>query len=254
VTSGGQVRVSADSGGGLSAGVAVPISTVRLTPGGTFRQMAGRPADFVVDKASQVVNTNDIDPSTVHLTWKGPRDLSAACWVGRDGDALLLRFDVTDDRHRQPYHGSELWKGDAVQAAVAVPGRDGHLEFAVARGDDGRAVNHVWLAPKGTTGREAHQRIEVKIDDLPGKGGGEGGGLSYQVRIPFDVLKLDDATLGRGVRLSFVAHDLDEDRQGAAREGWIQLSEGIAREKDTAYFPMVRLVPAVPGRQGAGGE
>ena len=32
-----------------------------------------------------------------HRTWRGPQDLSARIWIGRDGDTLVIRAEVRDD-------------------------------------------------------------------------------------------------------------------------------------------------------------
>ncbi|MEM8738178.1 MAG: hypothetical protein AAGG38_06830 [Planctomycetota bacterium] len=216
----------------LSGRVSVPILLARTSPGGSFVDMARRLPDYHLNRSEQVVNTKSIDPGSAHLTWGGPTDVSVAAWVGREDDALLLRFNVLDDTHRQPYAGRDLWKGDAVQVGLAVPGQAGHLEFGVALTDSGEAASHVWVAPPGGSGEQIETTIEVEAERLR-------AGMTYRVKVPLAAFGASADVLDRGVLLSFVAQDLDEDTPGAVREGFIQLSEGITGDKNPLIFPLI---------------
>ena len=218
--------------------VALPLALAVELPGGGFERMDRRRADFALDQSSQVVNTNDIDPARKAFEWRGPRDLSARAWLGREGDALLLQFDVADDAHHQPFDGSELWRGDSVQIGLSVPGRTGFYELAVGRRDDGHATKHVFEVPPGVLGGEVWDAMSVEAEDIS-------GGIRYRLELPGSLPGLDAEALARGVRFSFVVNDLDEDLDAsepeAGREGWIQLSEGIAGIKSADAFPLVRI-------------
>ena len=71
--------------------------------------VTGRPPDFVLDKSSNVHDLYAADPSMAHRIWRGPQDLSARIWLGRDGDALVIRAEVGDDVYA---------KGDKVEACI----------------------------------------------------------------------------------------------------------------------------------------
>ncbi|MEM8737197.1 MAG: hypothetical protein AAGG38_01800 [Planctomycetota bacterium] len=213
----------------MSSRVDVPLVLPTPSPGGSFDSMAYRVAEFSLDRSEQVVNNNDIFPGTQHLTWEGPTDLSSAAWVGEEDSSLLLRFDVSDDVHRQPFSGGQIWQGDAVQAAVAVPGVSEYLEFGVARRDDGTPVAHVWQSPAGVGAEQARDMIQVETEDIF-------GGVRYLVRVPFEAAGLTGEDLIRGLRFTYLVQDLDDPADDAVREGWIELTPGIAQGKDVSTF------------------
>ncbi len=214
----------------LRAEAAIPVLTGVRIPAGDF---GARPADFSLQSAGDVVNTNDIDPQTMHLTWKGPQDLSARAWLGRGQNALRLRFEVRDDAARQPYAGKEMWQGDSIQMALAVPGQDGSFEIGLARGDNGRSAVHSWSSPRGFKGGEIVSAVKLQTQR-------QGDLTIYEATLPYAALGLSDEQLKQGVRFSFVVNDLD-DAKATAREGYLRLSDGLATQKDTLRFPTVVL-------------
>ncbi len=212
----------------LSAEAAIPLPLgVRIPPG----DFAARASDFTLNRAADVVNTNDIDPQTLHLTWKGPQDLSARGWLGRKEQALHLRFEVRDDVHRQPHGGADTWQGDSVQMALAVPGQDGWFELGLARGDNGQPAVHSWRAPRGFKGGDVFKAVTLQTQR-------QGDRTIYDARLPYEAFGLSDELLKRGVRFSFVVNDLDDAKE-TAREGYLRLSDGIAANKDPQQFPTV---------------
>lgn len=194
----------------------------------TSAQPAGRSPDLVLDQARYVVNHNDIDPQTRRFMWRGAADLSVRAWVWRRGDRLGVRLDVADDRHRQTHPARQMWKGDSLQFGFAVPGRTGFLEFGLARSADGRAMMHTWNRPEGLTGKPPIYDPTVQRLD--------GGVTRYRFELDLAQLAGSAAAGDEPFGLSFVLNDDDEDR----REGFLQLTPGIAEGKDPSLFvPLV---------------
>ena len=191
----------------------------------------GRAPDFDLARETDVVNTNDADPTTYYRVWGGPQDLSAQAWVARQGDDLVMRFRVRDDVASQPYQGKDLFLGDGVQVGLKVPGQNGDFEFGLGRDDKGRALVHSWSAPKGFEGGDVFRAIDLQTKR-------EGDVMIYDVRARLDTFGLSAQKLKDGIGLSFVVNDLDE-KAPAQREGFLRLSEGIAGAKDATRFPMV---------------
>ena len=190
-----------------------------------------RAPDFDLRSESDIVNNNAADPTTSYLTWQGPQDLSARAWVGRDGEDLTMRFEVRDDAHFQPYDGRDMYKGDSVQIGLNVPEQDGFFELLVTRADGGGARKSSMKSPKGFKGGEVFNAMKVATKR-------QGDLTIYDVRVPLKALGLDAAALKRGIGFSFVVNDLDE--AGAkTREGYLQLSRGIADAKDATHFPIM---------------
>ena len=190
-----------------------------------------RAPDFDLRRESAIVNNNAADPTTSYLTWQGPQDLSARAWFGRDGDELAMRFEVRDDRHFQPYEGNAMYQGDSVQIGLNVPEQDGFFELLVARADGGGARKSSTKSPRGFKGGEVFGALEVATKR-------QGDLTIYDVRVPLQALGLDAAALKRGIGFSFVVNDLDE-AGTKTREGYLQLSRGIADAKDATRFPTV---------------
>ncbi len=215
---------------GLAGQAAIPISVGVRIPAGDF---GARAADFSLQSAADIMNTNDIDPATNHLTWKGPQDLSARAWLGRGQGALRLRFEVRDDVQRQPHGGKDLWQGDSIQMALAVPGQDGFFEMGLSRGDKGQPLVHSWSTPSGFNGGALVRAVKLQTQR-------QGDRTIYDATLPYAALGLSDEALKQGVRFSFVVNDLDVTND-TVREGYLKLSDGIAGDKDTTRFPTVVL-------------
>ena len=219
----------------LAAEAAIPVALGVRVPAGDF---AARPPDFTLDRPADVVNTNDIDPQTHHLTWRGSDDLSAKAWLGRgttgtDGKALRVRVEVRDDAHRQPYAAAEAAQGDGVLLAVAVPGQDGWFELGLSRGDGGRAAVHSRRSPRGFKGGQVFRAVRLEAQR-------RGDVTSYDVLLPYEAFGLSDELMKQGLRFSFVVNDLDEPKE-TAREGYLRLSDGVEGRADPLRFPTVVL-------------
>ena len=191
----------------LATQTAIPLAFGYRIPRG---EMTARAADFDLQSADDVVNNMDVDPATNYMSWKGAGDLSAKAWLSRGDNALMMRFEVRDDAHQQPYRGKDLWKGDSVQLALAVPGQDGYFEIGLERGDDGSSYTHSWATPKGYQGGDIFQAIKLQTSR-------EGDRTIYNATLPYQAFGLSDELLRQGVRFSFIANDLDDPKQ-AERE------------------------------------
>ena len=188
--------------------------------------------NFLLRQRQQVQSLFEADPANVHRLWRGAKDLSAGIRLGMADDALLLTVEVTDDRHVQPYHESSIWQADSIQFGFAVPGRPGMWVAGAALCDDGSAETWIWDAPGGFAGerRDASWRIVAER---------RGDVTRYALTIPLDSVGLSREQLTRGIRFNLLVNDND----GEGRDGWIQLEEGIASERDAEKFPLLVFEP-----------
>ena len=188
--------------------------------------------DFELNSAEQVYSLVPNSPETAHLFWKGPRDLSAKIWLGRDGNNLLLRAEVVDDRHTQPYSGERVWQGDNIQFAMVLPGQKGNWEIGLTRTDAKRPEVHVWLAPERFHPAKTASQIVLNTSRE------EKTGLTrYEARIPFSAIGLTDAVMRRGFQFNLLVNDND----GAKRESFIAIAPGLGDNKDSGQYPVVRF-------------
>lgn len=213
---------------GGSAGVAEPLPMAKWIP----RHLRRGEWNFLLRQRQQVQSLFEADPANVHRLWRGAKDLSAGIRLGMADDALLLTVEVTDDRHVQPYHESSIWQADSIQFGFAVPGRPGMWVAGAALCDDGSAETWIWDAPGGFAGerRDASWRIVAER---------RGDVTRYALTIPLDSVGLSREQLTRGIRFNLLVNDND----GEGRDGWIQLEEGIASERDAEKFPLLVFEP-----------
>jgi hypothetical protein len=167
-------------------------------------------------------------PDYVALT--SPRadanDLWTMACAGWSRDALWLGFDTIDSVHESVPMGAPdeaLWQGDSVQIGVDVldDGGAGYgaddAEITVARvgGETRVHVSPGVLPTTAATARmDDHTFTEVRIG-LPGR------------------------AAGQRLHVSFLVNDAD----GAGREGWLEFTPGIGREKRPADFGYIALLP-----------
>ena len=204
------------------------IETVTLMPARGYHSEP----DFELNSAEQVYSLVPNSPETAHLFWKGPRDLSAKIWLGRDGNNLLLRAEVVDDRHTQPYTGERVWQGDNIQFAMVLPGQKGNWEIGLTRTDAKRPEVHVWLAPERFQSAKTASQIVLNTSRE------EKTGLTrYEARIPFSAIGLTDAVMRRGFQFNLLVNDND----GAKRESFIAIAPGLGDNKDSSQYPVVRF-------------
>lgn len=137
-------------------------------------------------------------------------------------------MDVTDDRHSQPFSGADMWQGDGVQFALAVPGQQGLWELGLSLSDSGGSECFAWSVPNGfdRTAAAAAMRLEAER---------RGTVTHYRAAIPLAALGLDRTKLREGIRFNLLVNDND----GEARKGWIAAAPGIGSGKDAGKYPMV---------------
>jgi hypothetical protein len=158
--------------------------------------------------------------------WRGPADLAAKARVTRDGDAVVFRFDVTDDKHLNNGHpDSELWRADSVQVAFYIPTTAAHTLFDAALVDNQREV--VWC----------YRNADPKRQGLwtPSEVGRsirrEGNLTRYEIRVPFVLLGISAADIpaaGLPVRFSYLINE--DDGQGRVR--WLRWTGGLGDSQD----------------------
>ena len=187
-----------------------------------------READFVLDRAEQVVGLHEADPGRRDLHWRGPEDLSVRAWRGVSEHDLLLKVVVTDDRHNPVEPAADLWKGDSVQFGLSFPGEGRNWKIGFARSASGRALHHIWSAPSEELASKMHSAIRVETNRNNGR-------TYYLARIPLYWLRMDHAALRRGFRFNFIVNDND----GGGRKGWIELAPGLGTDGAPEKFPQV---------------
>lgn len=202
------------------------VRTVTRLPQQGF---AGQP-DFVLNRSKQVLRLVPAAPENEPLYWKGPRDLSAAVRLGRNGNTLLLRVEVTDDVHCQPRRGVESWMGDNIQLALQLPGQSGLWEIGLTRLADGEPETWIWLAPTGYSPEKAAPRIKLVTsrDETTAQ-------TVYHAELPFETIGLTETTGKQGFRFNLLVNDND----GKGRNNCIAVAPGIAESKSPGRYPTV---------------
>ncbi|MBN2360076.1 MAG: hypothetical protein JXR83_11540 [Deltaproteobacteria bacterium] len=182
----------------------------------------GRPEDWVAD--SHYTGTPPLDTAsfTARFAW---------LWTT---DALWLAVFVSDDIHFNDWTGSDIWRGDSIQAAfdMARNGGTGYdatddYEFGWAMIQDGQE-QYRWHAPSAapTIG------TQFAIDRTATTTG-------YEIRFrPLDLGQTSFAT-GSLAHTSLLVADND----GEGRAGWLEWASGIGLDKDPSLFLPLQLVP-----------
>ncbi len=223
-----QITVTASANGLWEGELKFPVrNAVVLPPEGYTTQ-----PNFILDNATQVTTLVVNAPDTAHLFWSGVEDLSGEIWLGRDGDTLLVKAEITDDVHCQPNTGAMTWAGDNIQMAMLLPGQSALWEIGLTHLADGKSEAFVWLAPAGFDAAGTAARIELKT------GRDEARKLTtYEARIPFQAIGMTDAIGKRGFRFNLIVNDNDGER----RESYIGIAPGIAETKTPQFYPSVRF-------------
>ncbi len=227
----------------IAAGEAEPVVTLAYELAGTsltgtLRQAvgvarlvsaspaAGREPDFVLDTLDRtVINVNQADPNRRQYVWTGPEDLSARIWLQGGAEAMELVVEVTDDVHAQTQAPGMLWKQDSLQVGIALPGQEGFFEFGFAL-SNGKASSAAYITP-GLP--DPTPSFDVKVEKTA-------DGVRYHIRMPYEALGVErSALVEQGLRFNAVINDDD----GGDREGWAQVSDGMARSKDVKLWPRI---------------
>lgn len=184
--------------------------------------------DFRLRFREQVVPLFDADPGNVHRLWSGPEDLSAKIRMSASQGIWTIRFLVTDDKHVQPYRGQDVWKGDNIQFAFHVPGQSSLWTAGLTLLSDGKPELFLWDLPSGFDGDKVLQSWKLDICRT-------GNRTNYEVKIPLSSIGVDPVRLKQGIRFNALINDND----GYGREGWIQITEGIAGTRSSEPYPLL---------------
>ena len=205
-------------------------ATVTLLPIRRVKSGAGHdgPPTFVMERADQVINHNNILPNTRHLLWGGPSDVSGKAWVYLEGESLVVYIAVTDNQHYQKGIAEELLDGDAVQVALSMPGRPDVVEVWLSSPDRQRVVSSVRSVVREMNRSQVESGIQANV-------AGTESGLAYTLRLPWKRMNLQPADLRRGVRVNVAIHDHD----GEAKKGFIRVADGLGDVTNATRFPLV---------------
>lgn len=203
-----------------------PVWTVTNLSEGDF---PARP-DFELNDISQVFSLIPNDPAREHLFWKGPEDLEGKIFLAKKDGHLNMRIEVTDNKHFQPYSGGNVWEGDNIQMALAIPGQSGFWEIGLTHKDNGGSEAFIWLAPTGFDAGKAVGRIQLQTsrDDAKKL-------TVYEASIPFAAIGLTDRIGKQGFRFNLLINDND----GEVRAKFISIAPGIGETKNSDFFPVV---------------
>lgn len=169
--------------------------------------------------------------------WSGEgerEELLAELMVGWFEDVLYVAVEVVDDVHAPSEDPAMLWSGDSLQLAFdpgrdfgdAYEGDDHELDFAAARSGP---VFHRNEGPAD----DAEIRMGITAFE---------GITRYELAIPFTAIGLDGA--GDTPGFTFVVNDRDT----AARRGWLELTRGVAGEKVPYWFAELELLEGASER------
>ena len=195
-------------------------------------RVAGRQPDWHLFKWWHVRELYAGNPETVERTWKGPDDLSVKIWLGREEDALRVKFEVRDDKHVQHAAADCLYRNDGLQFIVESPSQSGNFEFGLAMAEDGRPLVYTWIAPTGFAADAVTRAIRLETSRT-------GDRTVYDARIPFAAIGFDETALAAGFRFNAIVYD--DDGLGDSRDCWIEIVPGIARKKDYSDSPFVKI-------------
>lgn len=230
---GGVITVSLHpAAGGPAVEAQLPYviaSAIPKLPDASARDIpAGRGLLLKMDTSDSVVNLFSAEPNPA-MHWQGPADLSATARIAYTAEALYLHVIATDDTHMQPCHGAEIWRGDSIQLAVRTDdSRPEYFEAGLALGNDGKVEGWIYTLPPGSPlalgAIDKSLTYDVKREDKQ---------THYIIRIPWKSLG-NDGSPANGLRLNFIINDDD----GRGRKGWVQLSDGIGKDKNADLFPL----------------
>ncbi|MEW9698423.1 alpha/beta hydrolase fold domain-containing protein [Paenibacillus sp. SI8] len=167
--------------------------------------------------------------------WKGPDDISGKGYVAWDDRYFRIALEMTDDQHVPDKRDSEIWQGDSVQFALALPessGIPGVHEFGVSLQTDGSVKTWRWIAPEG------FQTGPVKSMEVAAVR--KGNQTMYEIAVPWEeILKQPDRLQeGDVIKFSLMVNDND----GDGRRGWIEYNSGISDDKNIQLFGDLCLV------------
>jgi hypothetical protein len=127
-------------------------------------------------------------------SWQDEKDLGAKVYLGRDGDALCVAVEVTDDKHFNAYFSQDIGRGDGLTLGLTTP--QGRWRIGLALTKTGVAF-HQSQGPNDELAKTAG--LAVVRDDA-------GGMTRYELRLPLAALGLEPKK-----EFSFGADVFDDD-------------------------------------------
>ena len=112
-------------------------------------------------------------------SWQGDKDLGAKVYLGRDGEALCVAAEVTDDKHFNAYASQDIGRGDSLTLDLSTP--PGRWRIGLALTKTGVAF-HQWEGAGDALAKTAG--LAVVRDDA-------GGMTRYELRLPLAALGLE---------------------------------------------------------------
>ena len=180
--------------------------------------------DFVLDREKNRFELFPNNPLMQHMTWKGPKDLSAKIWLQIRKESLLLDAEVTDDTHVQPYSKSMVWQGDNIQIAFCFPNQTGNWEIGLTRLESGKAEVFFWDTPVKANPSAVKLSTERRENRT-----------LYHAAFPFSLLGIKREDLALGFRFNLLVNDND----GNGRKGWMEIAPGLGIDKSPERFPVL---------------
>ena len=188
--------------------------------------------NFLLRNREQVHALFDADPGNQHRLWSGPEDLSAKIRMKVKQGVWTIQIAVTDDKHVQPYRGVNVWKGDNIQLAFRIPGQTSLWTAGLSLLDDGSPELFLWDTPEAFLKQQPLKSWKLKAHR-------SGTLTEYEVRIPLSSIGVDSKLLKQGIRFNVLVNDND----GYGREGWIQITDGIAGNRSSEPYPLLIFEP-----------
>ncbi len=196
----GEIRLRYDfEGADLSGVVAIPVTPAKVIRGSTFN----RAPDFTLNKINQVTATTPADPFNSRRLWKSPDDLSARVWLCREGDALRLRLECTDD------------SPCSSEAKTDTQGDQVRLHFLAGSSAEQKEYALFWPVPTLVADGKPISEASVEVQR-------KGVLTTWNISLPLSVIGVSLGPLAEnGLRFNIDVGDDD----GDGMDSWIHLGE-----------------------------
>jgi hypothetical protein len=177
--------------------------------------------------------------------WTGPEDCSFRIAFAHDATTLYIASEATDDAFRNPFGGSDIWKGDSFQLGLD-PGLDrskqhyagDDIEIGWSRSADAETCSvWRWTAPKGLSAGPLEVPCAVSAAD---------GVIRFELAVPLAELgNLSPGLLDR-CGISFMYNDNDAEGEGE-RAGFMEWTPSLGRMKDPSTFGVLQFYGSPDG-------
>jgi len=166
--------------------------------------------------------------------WEGPADLSGTARLCFDSEYLYLAFDTTDDVFSQRYPHIPGWAGDCVQFAFDPLEDRRRGRYAV---DDQEFTAALTVEGPRLARWRGRSRGALESARLGMVRKAEGGGVRYEIAIPWNELEPLAPKLRKSFGFTFTLNDND----GKHVKSYLEWTPGIYRGKDPSSFGQVIL-------------